>query len=170
MDRGPRVAGGGTSITGPQYILNLFLALVASFAADWVGGVACSRFVKCRMGATFGVMLLLMKKEYWGTFLSTKAGKQYTMNYFLKGEDDATKKAVLHTNKGRWVSIYPQVKDFVLANWARRTKANFIARIPPDMIPTGFHDEAESVRESVIDRASVLSEKVCPEQEQGLRR
>ena len=65
----------------------------------------------------------------------------------------------------------PQVKDFVLANWSRWTEekpdwftANFIARVPPDMIPGGFQDYAKLVRESV-HKNSVFSVRVSPYQE-----
>ena len=63
------------------------------------------------------------------------------------------------------------MKDFALANWSRWTEeqpyfftANFIARVPPDMIPVDFQDEAESVRDSVRKKI-VRSVKVSPELE-----
>jgi len=64
-----------------------------------------------------------------------------------------------------------------MANWSRWTEdqpewftANFIKRVPPDMIPMGFQDdacfqeEADSVRESVREK-TVLGAKVSPERE-----
>ena len=63
------------------------------------------------------------------------------------------------------------MKDFALANWSRWTEeqpgwftANFIARLPPDMIPVGLQDEAETVRGSVRKK-SVFSAKVSHELE-----
>ena len=86
------------------------------------------------------------------TRLSTKTSKQLVIDFFLKGEDDATKMFVLTKNKRNWVSIYPEVKDFALANWSHWTEekpdfftANFIARVPSDMIPATAQNHAKQV-------------------------
>jgi len=162
---------------GIYWTVNMFMALVASFVSVWIGGGGDTEWLlvgtlSAAWVTSFGLILLnMMKKEYRGTFLSTKTGKQEIMDLFLKGEDDATKMKVLNKNKLVWVSIYLQVKDFALANWSRWTEeqpyfftANFIARVPPDMIPVDFQDEAESVRDSVRKKI-VRSVKVSPELE-----
>ena len=169
--RGPQELG------GIYWTVNMFMALVASFVSVWIGGGGDTEWLlvgtlSAAWVTSFGLILLnMMKKEYRGTFLSTKTGKQEIMDLFLKGEDDATKMKVLNKNKLVWVSIYLQVKDFALANWSRWTEeqpyfftANFIARVPPDMIPVDFQDEAESVRDSVRKKI-VRSVKVSPELE-----
>jgi len=150
---------------GMYWTVNMFLALVASFVSVWIGGGGETEWLlvgklSAAWVATFGLILLMMKKEYLGTFPSTKTGKQKMLDLFLKGEDDTTKMRVLGINKRLWVSIYPQVKDFVLANWSRWTEekpdfftSNFIARVPSDMIPAAAQNEAKQV-----SRAKQLSE------------
>jgi len=145
---------------GIYWTVNMFMALVASFVSVWIGGGGETEWLlvgtlSAAWLATFGVILLTMNQKYRGTFLSTKTSKQTTMDYFLKGEDDATKMIVFEDNKLMWVSIYPQVKDFVFANWSRWAEekpdfftANFIARVPPDMIPAAAQNEAKQVREN----------------------
>jgi len=65
--------------------------LVGSLSGAWV--------------VVFGVFLLLMKKEYRRKFLTTMKGKQWTMDFFLKGTEDAVKKVTLDHNKAQWRAI-----------------------------------------------------------------
>jgi len=67
----------------------------------------------------FGVFLLLMKKEYRRTFFATRTGKQWTMDFFLKGTEDAVKKLTLERNMAQWWAIREDVKEWVQANWWR---------------------------------------------------
>jgi len=80
-------------------------ALVGSLSGAWV--------------VVFGVFLLLKKKEYRRTFSSTRLGKQWTMDFFLKGTEDAVKKATMSHNKAQWRAIREDVKEWVQANWWR---------------------------------------------------
>ena len=82
---------------GFYWTANLFLALLASFVCVWVGdgGMAEWTLVGTTSGAftlSFGLFFLLMKKEYRRTFFDTKTGKQWTMDFFLKGKYDGVKK------------------------------------------------------------------------------
>ena len=79
--------------------------LVGSLSGAWV--------------VVFGVFLLLMKKEYRRTFFTTRTGKQWTMDFFLKGTEDAVKKGTLNHNKAQWRAIREDVKEWVQANWWR---------------------------------------------------
>ena len=91
--RGPQELG------GLFWKVNMFLALAASFVSVWVGdgdqmawalvGSLSSAWV-----AVFGVFLLLMKKDYRGTFFATATGKQRVMDFFVKGVDDEQKSEV----------------------------------------------------------------------------
>ena len=67
----------------------------------------------------FGVFLLLMKKGYRRTFFTTRSGKQWTMDFFLKGTEDAVKKVALDHNKAQWRAIREDVKEWVQVNWWR---------------------------------------------------
>jgi len=60
-----------------------------------------------------------MKKEYRGAFFTARKGKQWTMDYFLKGTDDAVKKCTLGHNMAQWRVIREDVKEWVEANWWR---------------------------------------------------
>jgi len=79
--------------------------LVGSLSGAWV--------------VVFGVFLLLMKKEYRRTFFTTRTGKQWTMDFFLKGTEDAVKKWTLESNMAQWWAIREDVKEWVQANWWR---------------------------------------------------
>jgi len=79
--------------------------LVGSLSGAWV--------------VVFGVFLLLMKKEYRRTFFTTRTGKQWAMDFFVKGVDDKQKSGVLLRNKAQWWAIREDVKEWVQANWWR---------------------------------------------------
>ena len=79
--------------------------LVGSLSGVWV--------------VVFGVFLLLMKREYRRTFFATRTGKQWAMDFFVKGVDDEQKSAVLTVNKKQWRAIREDVKEWVQANWWR---------------------------------------------------
>ena len=108
---------------GLFWTLNMFLALAASFVCVWVGdgGMVEWTLVGAASGAwvlTFGLFLLLMKKGYRRTFFSTRTGKQWTMNFFLKGTEDSVKKVTVGHNQKQWRSIRGEVKEWVLLNYA----------------------------------------------------
>ena len=65
------------------------------------------------------MFLLLMKKEYRRTFFTTRTGKQWTMDFFLKGTEDSDKKVTVEHNKAQWRAIREDVKEWVQANWWR---------------------------------------------------
>jgi len=79
--------------------------LVGSLSGAWV--------------VVFVVFLLLMKKEYRRTFFTTRTGKQWAVDFFVKGVDDGQKSAVLTCNKKQWRAIREDVKEWVQANWWR---------------------------------------------------
>ena len=79
--------------------------LVGSLSGGWV--------------VVFGVFLLLMKKEYRLTFVTTTTGKARTMDYFVKGANDELKSKVMENNKAQWQTIREDVKEWVQANWWR---------------------------------------------------
>jgi len=129
---------------GLFWTLNMFLALLASFASVFVyyadtgeevelitAGQNSTAFeIEERVAWTlvgslsgawvvvFGVFLLLMKKEYRRTFFTTKTGKQQVMDRF-SADDEAVKAAVLKKNKKMWRAIREDVQEWVQANWWR---------------------------------------------------
>jgi len=124
---------------------NMFLALLASFASVFVyyadtreeveliatDQISTAFEIEERVAWTlvgslsgawvvvFGVFLLLMKKEYRRTFFTTRTGKQWAMDFFVKGVDDETKYFVVFCNKKLWLAIREDVKEWVQANWWR---------------------------------------------------
>jgi len=136
---------GDAELGGLFWTVNMFLTLLASFASVFVyyadngeevelittGQNSTAYGIEERVAWTlvgslsgawvvvFGGFLLLMKKEYRRTFFTTRTGKQWTMDFFLEGTEDAVKKNVVGHNKAQWRAIREDVKEWVQANWWR---------------------------------------------------
>jgi len=135
---------GDAELGGLFWTVNMFLALLASFLSVFVyyadfgeetelttDHKSTAFEIEERVAWTlvgslsgawvvvFGVFLLLMKKEYRRTFFTTRLGKQWTMDFFLKGTEDAKKKVTVGHNKAQWRAIREDVKEWVQANWWR---------------------------------------------------
>jgi len=111
---------------------------------------------------TFALFLLLTKKEYRRTFFSTQLGKQWTMNYFLQGEGVEVKSEIVTSNKKQWRSIRGEVKEWAQANWWRWDEEkpewmteSWIAKVPPDMLPTEAAQAANKIRAGARERSSL---------------
>jgi len=160
---------------GLYWTVNMFLALAASFVCVWVGdggrvewtlvGAASGLWV-----LTFALFLLLAKKGYRRTFFDTKTGKQWAMDFFLKGEDDEAKQNVLGCNKKQWRAIRSEAKEWVGANWWRWEEEkpewfteSWIAKVPPDMIPSDAKQAAKDMRASARRRSSLGARVVAKE-------
>jgi len=118
------------------------------------------------------VFLLLMKKEYRRTFFTTRTGKQWAMDFFLKGEDDEAKQNVFTVNKKQWVGIREDVKQWVLSNYWRWEAEkpewmteSWIAKVPPDMIPSEAKQAAKDMRASARRRSSLGALVVAKEED-----
>ena len=159
---------GDAELGGLFWTLNLFLALLASFVCVWVGdgGRVEWTLVGAASGAftlSFVLFLLLMKKEYRSSFFDTKTGKQWAMDFFLKGEDDEAKQNVLDCNKKQWARIRDEVKEWVQANWWRwkEEKPEWFSLAWQSRVPEEWIDDAEErvrleqVRETGRRRSSV---------------
>ena len=133
---------------------NMFLALLASFGSVWVylqsgkdevregEAWALVGYMGGAWAITFGLFLLLMKKEYRGTFYTAMSGTQFTMNFFLRGIDDEQKSKVVRCNKPHWVPIRDEVKTWVLGNWWRWVEEKplwfseaWVKMVPDDFVP-----------------------------------
>jgi len=180
---------GDGEMGGLYWTVNMFLALLASFASVFVyyadageevelikTGLNSTTFeIEERVAWTlvgslsgawvsvFGVFLLLMKKEYRRTFFTTRTGKQWTMDYFLKGTEDAVKKEMVDHNKKQWRAIREDVKEWVQANWWRWKEEKpewfslaWQSRVPREWI-TDVEERArlEEAREKGRRRSSV---------------
>ena len=171
---------------GLYWTANMFLAQLASFASVWLyfenGEVAVTEretwtLVGCMGGGwllTFALFLVLMKKEFRRTFFSTKSGKQQIMDRF-KSKDDEIKASVLKKNKKMWRPIREDVKEWVLANWWRWEaekpdwyQESWIAKVPPDMIPSEAKQGAIAIRASARRRSNFAM--VAKEEEEKGRR
>jgi len=157
---------GDGELGGLYWTVNMFLALLASFVCVWTsdGGATEWTLVGAASGAftlSFGLFLLLMKKEYRSSFFDTKTGKQWAMDFFLKGEDDEAKQNVLCCNKKMWRAIRGEVKEWVREGWWRWEAdrpewftESWIAKVPSDMIPTEEQQAAKDIRASARRRSS----------------
>jgi hypothetical protein len=90
----------------------------------------------------FACFLKLMKKKYRKTFFSLETGNEYAQKFFLEGETDEHKVAILGQNRYQWESIRGQVGDFTKANWAKWEEEEpawfnerFKASIDDDLLP-----------------------------------
>ena len=131
---------------GLYWSVNMFTALLASFASVWIGGGGKTAWtVVCySSGAwltTSGLVLLLMKMGYRKTFFSSQTGKEFSMDYFLKGRDDETKSAVVQCHKQHWAAIKGEVKEWVVEGWWRWKQEkpkwfteSWIAKLPIDFV------------------------------------
>jgi len=182
---------------GLYWTVNMFLALLASFGSVFVyyadtgeeevkkaeiisiGQNSTAFEIEERVAWTligylsgawavsFGVFLLLMKKEYRHTFFTTRKGKQWAMNFFLKGGNDEGKALVFTVNKKQWWAIREDVKEWVQESWWRwkEEKPEWFSLAWQSKVPKEWIDDAEErarldkVREkgrrrSVVGRAA----------------
>jgi hypothetical protein len=63
--------------------------------------------------------LLLMKREFRGTFFSTQTGYAWVQSFFVDGTTDEKKMRTLLSNKKQWASIRDDVKTWTMENWER---------------------------------------------------
>jgi len=153
---------------GLYWSANMFTAVAASFVCVWVGGGGRAEWalVGAMSGAwvlTFGLFLLVMQKEYRGTFFSAMTGKEFIMNIFLMHKDDKAKGVILSRNKRLWKGIRGEVKEWVREGWWR-WEANrpewftesWIAKVPPDMVPSEAQQAAKDIRASARRRSSFM--------------
>jgi len=112
---------------------------------------------------TFGMIFLLMKKEYRGSFWDTTTGKQQAMHRFEFG-DEFTKANVVRKNKKMWAGIREDAKEWVQANWWRWEAEQpsffthaWIAKLPLDMIPEDAQQAANEIRESVRRGSAIIA-------------
>ena len=173
---------------GFYWTVNMFLALVASFASVWlytksdVAEVTEKReswtLLGCMGGGwllTFALFLVLMKKGFRRTFFCTKSGKQHIMERFM-AKDDAAKASILKKNKNMWRPIREDVKEWEPANWWRWTEEkptwltkSWIAKVPAEKFPEEAKDAAKVIRASVRRSSFALGLGVAEEEENGRR-
>ncbi|GMI43368.1 hypothetical protein TrCOL_g9829 [Triparma columacea] len=107
----------------------------------------------------FAVFFLNIERKYWHTFWSTQRSKDYSMAYFLEGENDAIKIVVFESSRHHWVSIEGEIKKWVEMNWAKWEEEQpewFTdvrkASVQEDFIPAdGDARRRESVRRASVD-------------------
>jgi hypothetical protein len=147
---------GSAELGGLYWVINVFMAVAASFASIkiyyavetdnvvveektvWLILVALSG----ALTISSGVFFKLMKKKYRRTFVSTETGNDWAVSFFLKGDTDAKRVKPLRLNEKKWRKIRPQMKAFVLANWERweEEEPEFFtevwkSRVPDNMLP-----------------------------------
>jgi hypothetical protein len=124
---------GSAELGGIYWSMNMILAAVVSpFAvliiyyartklADRVMEEKSAWRIVCSLSGAwlvvFVLFLTLIKKEYRKTFHSWETGFEWARKFFLKGETDEIKAAVLGCNRKQWTAIEGNVKVWVLENW-----------------------------------------------------
>ena len=153
---------GDAELGGLYWTANMFLALGSSFACVWVGRGGKLEFTLVGMATglwilSFGIFMGLMKKKYRQGFWSTKTGREWAMDFFIKGEDDFAKQNIFGCNPKQWVAIREDVKKWVQKRWWTWDEEKpewfdeaFVARVPLDMLP----EEERQQRKSRMGRGS----------------
>ena len=120
----------------------------------------------------FGVFMSLVKKGYKKTFFSTQTGKAQVIQRFMKGEGDAMKSSIMKRNKKMWRAIRDAVKEWVLLNYwmweADRPEwftESWIAKVPPDMIPSEAKQAVKDIRANARRRSSLGALVVVKEED-----
>ena len=65
----------------------------------------------------FVLFLALIKKEFWGTFISSETGNEWAQNKLLKSKTDLEKADMLTVSKKKWKTIEGEAKEWVQDNW-----------------------------------------------------
>jgi hypothetical protein len=90
---------------------------------DFVVEEKTARFISGSLGGAwliiFGLFMMLVKKEFRGTFYNLQTGFEWARNFFLAGKSDDVKAAILACNRKQWTAIEEDVKAWVLDNWER---------------------------------------------------
>ena len=68
---------------------------------------------------TVWAFFMTIKREFWGTFVSTKTARQFSMSFFLDNDDDAKRMFIFRMHTDLWSDIEVDVKAYTMANWAR---------------------------------------------------
>ena len=135
----PQVMSMAASLTATRvYYRNLAddeQIMAEPLAWAFVGGLSGAWLV------IFSAFLLLVKREYLGTFFSLQTGYQYVQSK-VQREGDECKSKVFRYNKKMWKSIRPEVKQWCLDNWELWEEEKpawfndaFKASVDDDMIP-----------------------------------
>jgi hypothetical protein len=80
----------------------------------WIVGLLSGAWV-----LFFGGFLALMKKKYRRTFVSLETGNDWAQAFFVKGETDRIKSAVVEINTMKWKPIEGDVKKWVQDSWEK---------------------------------------------------
>ena len=99
-----------------------------------------------------GLFFHAINRELWTSFYSTKTGCDNSKEYFLEGQDDATRSVIFTDNIDLWMSIKTEVKAWTLDNWSKWEEekpdwftAAFKASVPDDMMPNEVLDELNRI-------------------------
>ena len=116
------------------------------------------------MGAVWllvgGMFLLLMKREYRGSFFSMETGREFGRNFFIYGGTDELKAEIFKRNDKLWMwSMGPRVKEWVLESWWTWEEEKpaffddlFKASVPAHFVPEEATAEVESLANSTTRR------------------
>jgi hypothetical protein len=100
----------------------------------------------------FACFLLLMKRNFWGTFFSTETGYEWVQSYFVSGQTDEVKKRIFEHNTKQWMSIRDDVQAWTLENWERWVEEK----------PSWFNDAWKSdLDDDMIPPASLRAMKLA---------
>jgi len=137
---------------GLYWTFNTMMAVIVCYVSVWVyldgGGKGVEERTAWLMvtltsfswAVTFGVFLLLMKKEFRKAFFSLEKGKDATMARF-ESDDEAIKASIIRKNKKQWRAIREDVREWVQSNWWRWSEErpawmteSWMSKIPAEWI------------------------------------
>jgi hypothetical protein len=123
---------GSAELGGIYFSANLIMAVVAPFLAikiyyakikpaDFVMEEKTAWLIAGSLGGAwlsfFLLFLALIKNKYRRTFFSWETGFEWAQNFFLRGETDEVKSALVGCNRKQWKAIEEDVKVWVLESW-----------------------------------------------------
>jgi hypothetical protein len=91
---------------------------------------------------TAALGISIMKREFWGTFVSLETGNDWAQNKLLRGKDDFERSDMFTINRKKWERVSGEAKEWVQDNWFKWKEEEpewfddaWIAKVPDDFIP-----------------------------------
>jgi hypothetical protein len=148
---------GAGEMGGFYFSVNLVMCCVLCFAAakvyfdsdvgklsllneDYMTKAVFGLFGFCAL--TAAMVVKIMRKKYRKSFISLETGCEWAQKFFLEGDTDEVKSAVMAINKKKWEPVKEHVKEWVQENWWTWKEETpdwftdaWIAKVPDDFIP-----------------------------------
>jgi hypothetical protein len=123
-------------------------AIMATLSSAWV--------------IVFVAFLLLIKKQFVGTFFSLRTGNEEIQYDFLEAVEDSARARILRRNRVKWLAIRGDVRQWCLEGWAIWDEEkpawftpSWVAKVDDDMIPAEFLEAARQAKIQQKRRQSI---------------